>query len=148
MPRPRSKAASGTTRRQDASDPTLPKYSIAVASNLSGVPQQQLRRMEDGGLVMPERTEGNTRRYSDRDLVHIAEAAALSDEGMNFTGIRTVLDLRAQLHALQAENADLRRQLAAAHEDLAAFRGERVQGIGDSEASPPGGGEDAQNTGR
>jgi MerR family transcriptional regulator/heat shock protein HspR len=93
-------------------DTALPKYSIAVASDLSGVPQQQLRRMEEGGLVSPLRTSGNTRRYSDDDLTHIEEVAELAEAGVNMEGIRRILALQEQITALRAENAALQQQLA------------------------------------
>lgn len=92
-------------------DADFPKYSIAVASDISGVPQQQLRRMEESGLVSPSRTEGKTRRYSDNDLVHVAEIANLSDEGINASGIRYILQLRRDIDALRAEVAELRERL-------------------------------------
>ena len=95
-------------------DTGLPKYSIAVASDLSGVPQQQLRRMEEGGLLNPLRTTGNTRRYSDDDLTHIEEVAELAEAGVNMEGIRRIFALQEQIAALRAENATLQRQLAEA----------------------------------
>lgn len=95
-------------------DSSRPKYSIAVASDLSGVPQQQLRRMEEGGLVAPGRSDGNTRRYSDDDLTLIAEVAQLADAGVNAVGIRHILALRAELVAARAEIAVLRQRLTAA----------------------------------
>lgn len=102
------------TPRKSAHDATTPKYSIAVASDLSGVPQQQLRRMEEGGLVAPARTVGNTRLYSDEDVTQIAAVVALADEGINAAGIRHILRLRAELAAMRAENAALRQRLADA----------------------------------
>lgn len=95
-------------------DTALPKYSIAVASELSGVPQQQLRRMEEGGLLNPLRTGGNTRRYSDDDLAHIGEVAELAEAGVNVEGIRRIFALQQQITALRAENAALQQQLADA----------------------------------
>ncbi len=99
--------------RQSADDKSLPKYSIAVASDLSGVSQQQLRRLEEGGFVNPGRTNGNTRRYSDDDLALIADVSELADEGVNAAGIRHIMQLRSNLRALQQENEALRQQLAA-----------------------------------
>lgn len=101
-----------TANRKMASDPSVPKYSISVAADLSGVPQQQLRRMEEENLVTPDRTEGNTRRYSDDDLEQIAVATDLAAKGINAAGIRYVLELRAAIQALQQENEVLRTQLA------------------------------------
>ena len=92
-----------TGQRRSVSDRTLPKYSIAFASDVSGVPQQQLRRMEEFGLLSPLRTGGNSRRYSDDDLARIADVAELAAEGINAAGIRHILLLRTELEALRAE---------------------------------------------
>lgn len=100
------------SRAKSTQDRSLPKYSIAVASDLSGVPQQQLRRMEESGLLAPNRTEGNTRRYSDDDLTQIAEVADLAEAGVNAIGIRYILALRAELAALHTENDELSNQLS------------------------------------
>jgi MerR family transcriptional regulator/heat shock protein HspR len=107
----RTRTARAPKSRQDTA---LPKYSIAVASDLSGVPQQQLRRMEEGGLLSPLRTSGNTRRYSDDDLSQIEEVAELVEDGVNLEGIRRILALQEQITALRAENAALQQQLAEA----------------------------------
>ncbi len=94
-----------------AHNASTPKYSIAVASDLSGVPQQQLRRMEEGGLITPMRTEGNTRRYSDADLSEIAEILSLTERGINMEGIRSIRALQEELAVLRAENAALRAEI-------------------------------------
>jgi MerR family transcriptional regulator, heat shock protein HspR len=104
-------------RRRDNLN-SVPKYSIAVASDLSGVPQQQLRRMEESGLITPQRTDGKTRRYSDDDMTQIAEVGDLANEGINAAGILYILKLREQMEALRAENEALRQQLAAMQDAL------------------------------
>ena len=114
MPHTQSNSRKTGAARSPLSDADFPKYSIAVASDLSGVPPQQLRRMEESGLVTPSRTEGRTRRYSDNDLADIAAVSGLSDEGINMLGIRYILELRAEVEALRAEVADLRQCLKAA----------------------------------
>lgn len=113
-----------TRARSDRSldDHKLPKYSIAVASDLSGVPQQQLRRMEEGGLLNPERSKGNMRRYSDDDMRHIAEVMELADSGMNSAGIRAVLASRDELSALREEVETLRRENAALRREVERLR--------------------------
>ena len=46
-----------------------PRYMISVAAELVGMHPQTLRIYEQKGLVRPQRTPGNTRLYSERDLV-------------------------------------------------------------------------------
>ena len=86
-------------------DPRMPVYGIAVAAQLSGVPEASLRLFEAKGLISPARSDGGTRRYSDDDLDRVRRVTDLRDEGINMTGIRRVLDL-------QDENAGLRGELA------------------------------------
>jgi MerR family transcriptional regulator/heat shock protein HspR len=73
--------------------------------------------MEESGLVLPARTEGKTRRYSDNDLVEIAAVADLSDEGINMPGIRYILQLRQDLEALRTEVDALRQRLERAEDE-------------------------------
>jgi DNA-binding transcriptional MerR regulator len=113
-------------------DPDLPKYSIAVASDLSGVPRQQLRRMEEGGLIAPERSTGNTRRYSDNDVRQIAEVAELADTGINQFGIQKVLAMREEARALRAEIEALRQENAELREHVKHQRREQ----GDAATKP------------
>jgi DNA-binding transcriptional MerR regulator len=89
-------------------DPSTPVYGIAVAAQLSGVPEASLRLFEAKGLVTPARSDGGTRRYSDDDLERIRRVTGLRVEGINIVGIRRVLDL-------EDENAGLRDELADDH---------------------------------
>ena len=107
----RAKPRRGRGNHQAHADGDFPKYSIAVAADLSGVAQQQLRRMEDSGLVAPSRTAGNTRRYSDNDLAQIALVTELSESGINAEGIRHSLALEHELALLRAEVAELRERI-------------------------------------
>lgn len=80
-------------------------YGISVAAELTGVRVQTLRLYEARGLLLPARTAGGTRRYSERDLDRLRRIAALIDAGLNLAGIAMVLEL-------QDENARLRARLA------------------------------------
>lgn len=86
-------------------DSAMPVYGIAVAAQLSGVPEASLRLFEAKGLLTPARSDGGTRRYSDDDIQRVRRVTDLRDEGINMVGIRRVLDL-------QDENAGLRDELA------------------------------------
>ena len=49
-------------------------YVISVAAELAGMHPQTLRIYERRGLVMPARTEGGNRRYSDADIAKVVVA--------------------------------------------------------------------------
>jgi MerR family transcriptional regulator, heat shock protein HspR len=92
-----------------------PRYSISVAAELTGLHQQTLRVYEARGLVLPRRTPGGTRRYSEADLARLRKISALTGElGMNLAGATRVLELEDMVARRDAQVADLQRQLAAA----------------------------------
>ncbi|WP_309103883.1 MerR family transcriptional regulator [Microbacterium sp.] len=95
-----------------------PVYGIAVAAQLSGVPEASLRLFEAKGLLAPSRSEGGTRRYSDDDIERLRRVTDLRDEGVNIAGIRRVLDL-------QDENAGLRDELAEGRANRSGARADR-----------------------
>ncbi|KHL02027.1 MerR family transcriptional regulator [Sinomonas humi] len=82
-------------------------YAISVAAELSGLGLSSLRLYERKGLIAPSRTEGGTRRYSEDDMQRLEHISELVEAGLNLEGIKLVL-------ALEAENAQLRAQLAKA----------------------------------
>jgi len=69
------------------------KYPISVAAKLTEVPEHRLRAFESAGLLEPDRTEGGTRLYSDAELERIRRIAELADKGVNYAGIREVLEI-------------------------------------------------------
>jgi MerR family transcriptional regulator/heat shock protein HspR len=92
-----------------------PRYSISVAAELTGLHQQTLRVYESRGLVTPRRTPGGTRRYSEADLTRLRKISVLTGElGLNLAGATRVLELEDMVARLDAQVADLQRQLAAA----------------------------------
>ena len=95
------------------------KYPISVASNLTGVPEHRLRSFEEVGLLEPHRTEGGTRLYSDDDVELIRKIAELADKGINYAGIREVLEITGGETTLegQEENNGEEDQQAPQKED-------------------------------
>ncbi len=87
-------------------------YVISVAAELAGMHPQTLRIYERRGLVLPARTQGGNRRYSDDDIEILRRIAELADQGLNLEGIKRVM-------ALEAENAHLRSELESARSDAA-----------------------------
>jgi MerR family transcriptional regulator, heat shock protein HspR len=88
------------------------RYMISVAADLVGMHPQTLRIYEQKGLVRPQRTAGNTRLYSESDLVRLRLIQRLTTElGLNLAGVEQVLRLEDQLRRVQARFDRLEREL-------------------------------------
>src|SRR4029079_4443281 len=86
-------------------------YVISVAAELDGVHPQTLRIYERKGLVRPQRTSGNTRRYSERDIDLLRQIQEMTQElGINLAGVKRIIELQAELTALRARMQDLEDQ--------------------------------------
>jgi MerR family transcriptional regulator/heat shock protein HspR len=87
-------------------------YVISVAAEISGVHPQTLRMYERRGLLSPQRTSGNTRRYSERDIERVRTILELTRrEGISLAGVRLFLELREELDAMHRRTEELERQL-------------------------------------
>jgi MerR family transcriptional regulator/heat shock protein HspR len=93
-------------------DLNTPVFAIAAAAELAEMHPQTLRQYDRIGLVSPQRTSGNTRRYSLRDIERLREVARLSAEGLSLEGIRRVLQLEDRVTELQARVRELERALS------------------------------------
>jgi MerR family transcriptional regulator/heat shock protein HspR len=93
-------------------------YIISVAAELAGVHPQTLRIYERKGLIEPSRTEGRSRRYSDRDIALLQRIQELTNEGVSLAGVRKILELEADVEELQDRVAALEEALAKARDDL------------------------------
>ena len=88
-------------------DPARAVYVISVAAELAGVHAQTLRIYERKGLLEPARTPGGSRRYSDIDIALLRRIQELTNEGLNLTGVKRVLELEHRVAQLEAEMRDL-----------------------------------------
>ena len=95
-------------------------YIISVAAELAGVHPQTLRIYERKGLIEPSRTEGRSRRYSDRDIALLQRIQELTNEGVSLAGVRRILELEAELDEVHDRVAALEAALARARHDLEA----------------------------
>ncbi len=82
-------------------------YIISVAAALTGVHAQTLRIYERKGLIEPQRTQGGSRRYSQRDLDLLQRIQELTTEGVSLAGVRKVLELEDALAAAVDRIAEL-----------------------------------------
>ena len=84
-------------------DRTRPVYMISVAAELAGVHPQTLRAYEQKGLVVPQRTRGNTRMYSQADIERLELIGRLTNEGINLAGVIHILDLEGRIEERDQE---------------------------------------------
>lgn len=114
---------------QGDDDVDAPLYVISVAAELADLHPQTLRAYEREGLITPARTQGGTRRFSQRDVERLRFIRTLTqDQGLNLAGVRVVLDLGEKLEASRrrvGELEDMVRVLAERIEDHPA--GDRYQ---------------------
>jgi DNA-binding transcriptional MerR regulator len=78
------------------------------------VQQAFLRRLDEFGVVVPNRSTGGQRRYTRREITVVQYVVRLADEGMTLAGIRRILELEAQVRNLQRDCAELRAEIARA----------------------------------
>ena len=93
-------------------------YIISVAAELAGVHPQTLRIYERKGLIEPSRTEGRSRRYSDRDIALLQRIQELTNEGVSLAGVRRILELEAEVEALRARLDALDDALVQARDEV------------------------------
>ncbi len=79
-------------------------YMISTVSEMFNIHPQTLRLYEREGLLVPSRTEGNTRIYTDEDLEKLDLILKLSRElGVNLAGIDIILNMREKMEKMQEE---------------------------------------------
>ncbi|HEX9593874.1 MAG TPA: MerR family transcriptional regulator [bacterium] len=87
-------------------------YSISAVAEMFGVHQQTLRAYERQGLITPERTPGNTRRYTEENIEELEIILNLTRElGVNRAGVEVILHMRKQLAEMRLEAQDMMRRI-------------------------------------
>ena len=83
-------------------------YMISAVAELYEIHPQTLRLYEREGLLRPNRSEGNTRLYSEEDLQQLEIILTLTRElGVNLAGVEVILNMRRRMESLQSEVASL-----------------------------------------
>jgi MerR family transcriptional regulator/heat shock protein HspR len=83
---------------------TGPYYHISSVAEMYGIHPQTLRLYEREGLLMPSRSEGNTRLYSAADLKRLEIILNLiRDLGVNLAGVEVILNMRGKIERIEAE---------------------------------------------
>jgi MerR family transcriptional regulator/heat shock protein HspR len=89
-----------------------PVYVISVAARMVKLHAQTLRAYERGGLLLPARSHGGVRMYSEADIERLRLIRRLVDElGVNLAGVDVVLNMTERINELRAEIDRLRDEL-------------------------------------
>ncbi len=77
---------------------------ISAVAEMFDIHPQTLRLYEREGLLLPSRTEGNTRLYTDEDLERLEFILTLARElGVNIAGIHIILRMRERMELLEKQ---------------------------------------------
>ena len=86
------------------SDNREPCYVISIAASMLGIPTYTLRYYEKIGIIEPSRSQGNTRLYSESDIVLLRRVKTLvEDMGVNLAGVEVILHMMQRMNELQDE---------------------------------------------
>lgn len=79
-------------------------FSISAVAQMFSVHQQTIRLYEREGLICPKRSEGNTRLFSEEDVLRLEEIINLTHKlGINLAGVEMILKQQKQIEKLQKE---------------------------------------------
>ncbi|NLX10362.1 MAG: MerR family transcriptional regulator [Chloroflexi bacterium] len=85
-----------------------PCFTIGVVARMVDLHPQTLRNYEQLGLVVPRRTEGNIRLYSQREVERLHKINRLTQElGVNLAGVEIILRMTEQIEDLQTQLSSL-----------------------------------------
>lgn len=91
---------------------STPKYVISIASEILGIHPQTLRQYERLGFIIPARTDGKNRLYSEEDIDKVRFITKLTREmGVNLAGVEIILNLQEQISILNKELINVKNRL-------------------------------------
>ena len=91
-------------------------YVISVAARLLHMHPQTLRKYERIGLIMPSRTGGMLRLYSEHDIVRLRLIKHLIEElGLNLAGVQLALGLFTRLLDVRSGLAQVEGTMTSSH---------------------------------
>jgi len=79
-------------------------YMISAVAEMYDIHPQTLRLYERERLLVPSRSEGNTRLYTQEDLERLEIILKLTRElGVNLAGVEIILNMRARMGEMEKE---------------------------------------------
>jgi MerR family transcriptional regulator/heat shock protein HspR len=83
-------------------------YMISAVAEMFDIHPQTLRLYEREGLLLPSRSDGNTRLYTEEDIERLEVILKLTrDLGVNLAGVEIILNMRAKMEAMQEQMEQL-----------------------------------------
>ena len=84
-----------------------PIYSISTAAKLLGISVPTLRVYEKEGLIIPHKTDGNQRHYSQADLERVeCIRTAINEKKISVNGIKAIYSLIPCWEVVHCSNED------------------------------------------
>ena len=106
-----------------------PAYMIGVVAELLEVHPQTLRIYEREGLVVPTRSKGNTRLYSQEDVEQLRLVIRLTRGlGINLAGVEIILEMRRRLNHMQDDKGEFIDQVILEMRSMSSKASNRVLG--------------------
>ena len=79
-------------------------YMISAIAEMYEIHPQTLRLYEREGLLLPSRSDGNTRLFTDEDIERLEVILQLTRElGVNLAGVEIILNMREKMAAMQRQ---------------------------------------------
>ncbi|MDP6666096.1 MAG: MerR family transcriptional regulator [Dehalococcoidia bacterium] len=101
-----------------------PVFAIGIVARMVGLHQQTLRNYERWQLVVPQRSSGGTRLYSNRDVDRIRKILEWKDEfGLNLAGIEVMSTLLRRIEELEGHVRNLTVEIVKLREGQARLPG-------------------------
>lgn len=92
-----------------------PVYLISIVAKILDIHPQTLRQYERENLVVPSRSNGRIRLYSQRDIDRIKLILRLTrDLGVNLAGVDIILRLKENVDGMEQDIIELRREVQKA----------------------------------
>lgn len=89
-----------------------PVYLISIVAKILDIHPQTLRQYERENLIVPSRSNGRIRLYSQRDIDKIKLVLRLTRElGVNLAGVDIILRLKDSVEIMEQDMQELRRKV-------------------------------------
>jgi MerR family transcriptional regulator/heat shock protein HspR len=106
------------TPKPESLDEKRGVFMISVAAALADMHPQTLRMYEARGLITPQRSPKNTRLYSYEDVERLRRIQRMTEEGLNLTGVETVLELEEQVARMRSELGRMRKRASQMEREM------------------------------